>query len=74
MLRQRRAAAYLAVESAGLIYHFSEKRDGRRQRDRYRRIATTVARAGFNPDGPRGDWDYYERMGKFVASGAFDAV
>lgn len=53
---------------------FSEKRKGRRERDRYRRIAYTVARAGSSPDGPRGDWDYYERMGKFVASGAFDGV
>lgn len=74
ILRQKRAAAYLAVEAAGLVQHFSEKRKGRRERDRYRRIAYTVARAGFSPDGPRGDWDYYERMGKFVASGAFDGV
>jgi hypothetical protein len=74
MLRQKRTAAYLAVEAAGLGYHFSEKREGRRQRDSYRRLATTMARAGLSADGPRGDWDYYERMGKFISSGAFDAL
>lgn len=72
MLKQKRAAAYLGVEAAGLVYHLSAKREGRRERDTYRRIATTIARADFSPNGPRGDWDYHERMGKFVASGAFD--
>lgn len=74
MLKQKRAAAYLAIEAAGLIYHFAARREGRRERDTYRRIATTVARADYAPDGRGGDWDYYERMGKYVASGAFDAV
>jgi hypothetical protein len=74
MLRQRRAAAYLALEAAALAYYISQTSDGRRQRDRYRRISREVARATFNPDGPRGDWDYYERMERFVSSGDFDAV
>ncbi len=74
LLRQKRGAAYLAIEAAGLVYHFAAKREGRRERDRYRLIATTIARADYSPNGGRGDWDYYERMGKFVASGAFDAV
>jgi hypothetical protein len=74
LLKQRRAAAYLALEAAGLAFYMSQTRDGRRQRNRYREIASTVARAPFTPDGPRGNWDYYERMEKFVASGNYDVV
>ena len=74
LLRQRRAAAYLALEAAGLAVYLSQSRDGRRQRGRYREIARTVARSNLSPDGPDGDWDYYERMDRFVASGEFDLV
>ena len=74
LLRQKRAAAYLALEAGALAFYLSQTRDGRRQRDRYRAISRDVARARFNPNGPRGDWDYYERMGKFVASGEYDLV
>lgn len=74
LLRQKRAAAYLALEAGGLAFYFSQTRDGRRQRDRYRELSREVARAQFNPNGPRGDWDYYERMGQFVASGEFDRI
>ena len=74
LLRQRRGMAYLAIEATALAFYISQTRDGRRERDRYRRISREVARANFNPDGPRGDWDYYERMEKFLASGDFDAT
>lgn len=74
LLRQRRGAAYFAVEVAALAYYVSQTSDGRRQRDRYRRISREVARATFNPNGPRGNWDYYERMERFISSGDFDAV
>jgi len=74
LLKQRRAAAYLALEAAGVAFYISQTRDGRRQRNLYREIANTVARASFTPNGPSGDWDYYERMEKFVASGSYDVV
>ena len=48
--------------------------EGQKQRDRYRELSRGVARAQFSPDGPAGNWDYYERMEKYVASGAFDVI
>jgi hypothetical protein len=57
-----------------LVAYSIQERDGNRQRDQYRDLSRSVARAQFTPDGPTGDWDYYERMEKFAASGAFDAV
>src|SRR5687768_14460271 len=74
LLKQRRAAAYLALEAAGLAVYISQTQDGRRQRNRYQEIAGTVARAPFTSNGPPGDWDYYETMEKFVASGNYDVV
>ena len=74
LLRQKRAAAYLALEAAAVAFYVTQTREGRRDRARYRQISRDVARAQFNPNGPRGNWDYYERMGKFVESGEFDIV
>ncbi|HEX5577088.1 MAG TPA: hypothetical protein VFX40_01875 [Gemmatimonadaceae bacterium] len=74
LLRQRRAAAYLALEAAGVAVYIARSRDGRSQRSRYREIARTVARSTLSPGGPDGDWDYYERMEKYIASGEFDLV
>ncbi len=74
MLGSRRAIVYAAAEVAGLVAYSIQERDGNRQRDQYRDLSRSVARAQFTPDGPTGDWDYYERMEKFAASGAFDAV
>jgi hypothetical protein len=74
IMRQRRSVAYIILEAAGAGLYISRHRTGRRERDRYRDISRTFARAQFSPDGPVGDWDYYERMEKFIASGAYDAV
>ena len=74
MLRSRRAIIYSGAEVIGLIAYSSQQRKGNREREHYRELARTVARSSFNPNGPVGDWDYYERMEKFAASGAFDAI
>jgi hypothetical protein len=74
LLGSRRAIAYGVAEVAGLVVYSVEQRDGTRQRNRYRELSRRVARAQFIPDGPAGNWDYYERMEKYAASGAFDAV
>jgi len=74
LLRSRRAIIYSGAEVVGLITYSSQQRKGNRERDHYRELARTVARSPFNPNGPIGDWDYYERMEKFAASGAFDAI
>ncbi len=74
LLGQKRSAIYIALEAAGIAYYVSQNRDGNRQRREYRSLARNVARAGFSPSGPEGSWDYYERMEKYLASGAFDRV
>jgi hypothetical protein len=74
ILRQKRSVVYLALEAAGIGYYLSQHREGDRERNRYRRLSRTVARAAYSPDGPAGSWDYYERMEKYVASGAYDVV
>jgi hypothetical protein len=74
LLGSRRAIAYAVAEGIGWIAYTRQMRDGDRQRTLYRSLSRTVARAQFAPDGPTGDWDYYERMEKFVASGAYDVV
>lgn len=74
IMRQKRGALYLALEAAGIALYVSQERDGNSQRDRYRELSRTVARAAFDPGGPQGNWDYYERMEKYIASGAYDVV
>ena len=74
LLHSRRAFAYAGAEVVGLSIYLVQKRDGDRQRARYRELSRTVARAHFMPNGPDGNWDYYERMEKFAASGAYDAI
>lgn len=74
LLGSRRAFAYAAAEVAGLVAYSLQHGDGARQRDRYRELSRSIARLPFDPAGPTGDWDYYERMEKFAASGAFDRI
>ena len=74
IMRQKRSAVYLALEGAGLAYYVSQNRDGNRQRREYRSLSRNIARAQLSPTGPDGSWDYYERMEKYVASGAYDRV
>lgn len=72
LLRQRRAVVYIALEALALSRYASHSRDARRSRDAYRSLAATVARAPFSETRPVGDFDYYERMEHYVASGRFD--
>ncbi|MEO8194895.1 MAG: hypothetical protein ABI681_13675 [Gemmatimonadales bacterium] len=72
MMGQRRGFVYLALEAAGIGFYIARTQDGIRKRDLYRDISRDFARAPFSPAGPRGSWDYYERMEKYVESGAFD--
>ena len=74
MMRQKRSLVYLALEAAGVSYYVSKHREGNRERDRYRNLSRTVARAQLSPNGPPGSWDYYESMEKYVSSGEYDLV
>lgn len=74
LLRQERVVAYLAVEAYSWARFVADAREGRRARASYRNLASEVARRPFSDTRPIGDFDYYERMEKFVESGAFDAI
>src|SRR5215211_5074027 len=74
LLRSGRAFIYAGIEALGWLRYSRQQNDGDRFRTRYRELSRSVARAAFNPAGPDGDWDYYERMEKFAASGAYDRV
>lgn len=74
MLRQDRLVAYLSLEAYAWVRYVSHDRQGRRDRATYRDLASNVARVLFSDVRPVGGFDYYERMEKYVESGAFDVV
>lgn len=61
------------IESVGWAGWIQARREGDRFRERYRDLAWDTARRSIW-DGPRvdGPWEYYERMLRWRASGAFD--
>ncbi|MGZ8376918.1 MAG: hypothetical protein ACXW0Z_06710 [Gemmatirosa sp.] len=75
-MRQTRAAGYAALELYTWLQLAESRRDSRRARAEYRRIARDVARQPCAAPCPVGDWDYYERLENpdYVGSGRFDAV
>jgi hypothetical protein len=74
LLGQDRVIAYLAIEAYSWARYTADRREGRRARTAYRNLASEVARRPFSDTRPVGDFDYYERMEKFVESGAYDAI
>jgi hypothetical protein len=74
LLDQDRLVGYLSVEAYAWARYAADVREGRRARASYRNLAGEVARRPFSATRPIGDFDYYERMEKFVESGAFDAI
>jgi hypothetical protein len=74
LLGKRRAILYAAAEVIGVAVYASQHGTGNQQRTLFHDLARTIARARFHPDGPVGDWDYYERMEKYASSGAFDVI
>jgi hypothetical protein len=76
LARDERGAAYLRAEAFLLFQYVSSRRDAREQRDAYREIARSYARAPFGGARPASDFEYYEtlRDTRFVESGAYDAI
>src|SRR5690606_3738346 len=73
MLGQSRWVPYLALEAWAWVRYFDRARHGRALERRYKDLAWSVARlvsSGPRQDGP---FEYYEAMGKKIASGAYDA-
>ncbi len=71
-LSKRRWLGFLAVELAGWAFLWERRRTGHDFRTRYRDLAWFVARRGTLGDRMDGDFEYYEALGKYRASGAFD--
>lgn len=71
VLDQRRSWAYLALEALGWAFWVDRRSAAAHLRTRYRDFAWTEARLW---DGARvdGDFEYYERLSKWLSSGLFD--
>lgn len=74
VMGQQRSIGYLVAEGYLLLQQVRARRDANRDRDAYRALAFDVARRPFGGERPRGSWDYYESMEKFLESGAFDRI
>lgn len=71
---KRRWIAYLGVEVLFAGLYLDARADTRELRTAYRDFAWTRARLGFSEQPRRdGDFEYYERLSKWAASGAWDA-
>ena len=64
---------FMAVELVGWGFLLERQRTGLDFRTRYRDLAWFVARRGTVGDRMDGDFEYYEALGQYRASGAFDA-
>jgi len=71
-LGQDRFIAYLALEGFLWARYAADRREALRERAAYRRVAMLVSRAAYPGDKPVGDFEYYERMEDWIASGNFD--
>ena len=72
-LGQDRFVGYMAVEGFLWIRYLTDRRAGTDARNAYRDMALRVSRAGFPGPKPQGNFEYYERMEHWVASGVYDS-
>jgi len=70
-LHQGRAAAYLAIEGFLLLQYGKDLGEAHRNERDYRSIARTIARRGFAAAPPDTIWQYYEKLSKYIESGAY---
>lgn len=74
-LGEDRFVAYAAAELYLWTKYMKDTRELRRQRQAYKTLARDVARYFYSRNGPDGDWDYYEVMGKdYLESGAYSTT
>ena len=71
-LGQDRFVGYMAVEGYLWIRYLTDRRAGIDARNAYRDMALRVSRAGFSGPKPQGNFEYYERMEHWIASGVYD--
>ena len=68
-----RWTAYVAAELWAWIQYRSRRREGRNLQEEYRDLAWLVARRVSSGWRQEGDWEYYETLTKYSASGAYDS-
>lgn len=71
-LGQDRSAAYVAIEGYLWLRYLNDSRAGSRARRQYRDLALRVSRASFQGPKPVGNFEYYETMEHWIASGQYD--
>jgi len=69
-----RGALYLAAEAFFMVRFWTEAARGRQEREQYRELAFTVARAPFRPARRDTVFEYFEAMDSYVESGPFDTT
>ena len=74
LLHQDRFIAYLALEAWSVLEFANQRTEARRQRNRYRALASEVARSLYGSTHRVGTWEYYENMEKYLESGVFDRL
>ena len=70
-LHKDRFVGFMALETFLLLQYAKESREGARAEREYRSIARDVARRGFVTSPPDTAWQYYEKLEKYLESGAF---
>lgn len=71
MLGRDRFIVYVAIEALSWWQYAKATRERSQQEAEFRDIARRVARAHLSPNGPDGDWQYYETMRDYKESGQF---
>jgi hypothetical protein len=71
---QDRGVVYLAAEVLFLGRALALARQGRRERAYFQTLAFDVARSAFTTVRRDGPWEYYEAMGRYVESGAYNLL
>jgi len=71
---QQRSVGYLVADGYLIIQQVRARRDANGDRDAYRALAFAVARQPFGGERPRGTWEYYESMEKYLESGSYDRI
>ena len=72
-LGQDRFVGYMAVEGFLWVRYLADRRAGIDARNTYRDLAVRVSRAGFPGPKPQGNFEYYERMEHWIASGVYNS-
>ncbi len=72
-LGQDRFVGYMAVESFLWLRYLTDRRAGTDARNAYRDLAVRVSRAAYAGPKPQGNFEYYERMEHWIASGVYDS-